>query len=67
FFVSTVLFRLRTKWKPAAATAVAACAVAGCAGGGTSAPPPEESTGVGLDEVVVDGARELDGPVTKLV
>ncbi|VEG58062.1 ABC-3 protein [Mycolicibacterium aurum] len=67
FFISTVLSRLRPKWKPAAAVAATACAVAGCAGGGTSSPPPEESTGAGHDEVIVDGARELDGPLTKLV
>lgn len=66
-FVSTVLSRLRSKWKPAVAVAAAACAVAGCAGGGTSSPPPEEATGAGHDEVIVDGARELDGPLTKLV
>lgn len=67
FFVSTALSRLRTKWRPTAAMAVAACVVTSCAGGGTSSPPPEESTGAGGDEVIVDGARELDEPLTKLV
>lgn len=66
FFVSTVLSALRTRWKPAAAIAVAACAVAGCAGGGTAAAPSSEAA-AGADEVVIDGARELDGPLTKLV
>ena len=66
FFVSTVLSALRTKWKPAAAMAVAACAVTGCAGGGTPAAPSSEAA-AGADEVVIDGASELDGPLTKLV
>lgn len=67
FFASTVLAALRTKWKPAAAMAVAVCAVAGCSGGGPSAAQSGEAPADGHDEVVVEGARELDGPLTKLV
>lgn len=65
FFASTLLSLMRTKWRRVSAVAATAAVVAGCAGGATPAAAPTATAG--HDEVVVDGARELDGPLTKLV
>ncbi|MBO0680817.1 metal ABC transporter permease [Mycolicibacterium sp. S2-37] len=68
FFVSTAISLLRSRWKPVLVAAASAFLVAGCAGNG--APPAPSSgppAGDGHDEVVVEGAQELDGPATKLV
>ena len=56
FFVSTLLSQLRSRWRRTALVAVSACLVAGCTG---TSPAPSEP--------VVADARELDGPLTKLV
>lgn len=65
FFASTILSLMRRKWRRASVVAVSAAVVTGCAGGATPAAAPTPTAG--HDEVVVDGARELDGPLTKLV
>lgn len=66
FFVSTLLRHMHTRWTKVAVVATAACAVAGCATESTpDAPEPTSSTADGV--VVEDGAREADGPLTKLV
>ncbi|KUI33046.1 ABC transporter [Mycobacterium sp. IS-1742] len=65
FFVSTAASRLLTRWRRASAVAVGAFLVVGCSDGG--APPPGESPAGGADMVVIDGAREVDGPLTRLV
>ncbi|MDY6995216.1 MAG: zinc ABC transporter permease AztB [Actinomycetota bacterium] len=65
FFASTLLSQLRSQWRRLSVAATAVCLVAGCSSG---SPEPTESSQVsGHDEVVVDGARELDGPLTMLV
>ena len=56
FFVSTLLSQLRSRWRRASVLAVSACLVAGCSG---TSPAPSEP--------VLEDARELDGPLTKLV
>ncbi|KRD05237.1 ABC transporter [Mycobacterium sp. Root265] len=63
FFVSALLAQLRIRWTKAAAVAVVSCAVAGCA----TAPTPAPAAGTGDEVAVEDGAREADGPLTKLV
>jgi ABC-type Mn2+/Zn2+ transport system permease subunit len=67
FFASTLVKLLPALWKRVSVAAAALCLVAGCAGNG--GPPSAEPTptGDGHDEVVVDGARELDSAATKLV
>ncbi|MDF2828420.1 MAG: hypothetical protein K0R01_1703, partial [Mycobacterium sp.] len=67
FFLSTAAHLLCARWKQMSiATAVAWLAV-GCSNGAEpAAPPPATSIGAG-DQVVVEGARELDGALTKLV
>lgn len=67
FFLSTFISVLRRRWKQVSVAASAVCLVAGCASGGAPPPPSEERSGDGHEEVVVEGARELDGPLTKLV
>lgn len=65
FFVSTVARRIVAKWNPVTAVAASVCLVTACSGGAAPpAEPPAENPG---DEVVVAGARELDGPLTRLV
>ncbi|UXA17588.1 zinc ABC transporter permease AztB [Mycobacterium sp. SMC-4] len=77
FFGSTlikVLGRKRTlitmvvsrNWKRASVAAASLCLLAGCAGGDTS-PEAQEPAGTDGDEVVVEGAREVDGALTRLV
>lgn len=64
FFASTVAKRIVAKWKPAArsmgSVAASVCLVTACSGGAPPAALSAESPG---DE----GARELDGPLTRLV
>ena len=67
FFVSTLLSQLRSHWRRASVVAVSACLVAGCSGGSPAPSETPQSTAAGEDEVAVEGARELDGPLTKLV
>jgi ABC-type Mn2+/Zn2+ transport system permease subunit len=62
FFVSSAAKRIVAARKPIAVVAATVCLATGCAGG---APPPADAHG--SDEVVVEGARELDGPLTRLV
>ncbi|WP_304118448.1 zinc ABC transporter permease AztB [Mycolicibacterium bacteremicum] len=65
FLGSALLAALRSRWaKVGVAAAAASCVVAGCASD-TPAPAPSASTGDGV--AVEDGAREADGPLTKLV
>lgn len=64
FFISTLLAQLRVRWTKVAAVAAATCAVAGCAADSTPS-PPSATTGDGV--AVEAGAREADGPLTKLV
>lgn len=72
FFLSALLSLMRTKGKRLSIAAASACVVAGCAGG---APPPASQTPApqpaapqtATDDVTVEGAEELDGPLTKLV
>lgn len=68
FFVSALLKAVRNRWKRVGLAVASACLVTGCAGHG-GPPPGEEGTprGDGHDQVVVEGARELDGALTKLV
>ncbi|MFS0896515.1 zinc ABC transporter permease AztB [Mycolicibacterium litorale] len=61
FFAATAVKRLVATVRPMAAVWASVCLVTGCAG---AAAPPAEPEG---DEVVVAGARELDGPLTRLV
>ena len=67
FFVSTFVSVIRRKWKQVSVAAVSACLVAGCAGAATPPPISEEQSADGHDDVSVQGARELDGPLTRLV
>lgn len=67
FFVSALLKALRSRGRRVALAMASACVVAGCAGNGGPPPGQETPQGDGHDEVVVDGARELDGALTKLV
>ncbi|TFV59994.1 metal ABC transporter permease [Mycobacterium sp. PS03-16] len=68
FFVSTLVSLLRAKWKPVCMAAASALLVAGCAGDGGAPRAPETSAAAGgHDEVAVEGAQELDGPLTRLV
>jgi ABC-type Mn2+/Zn2+ transport system permease subunit len=65
FFVSSAAKRIVAERKTIAAVAATVCLVTGCAGG---APRPQEQPAADQgDEVVVEGARELDGPLTRLV
>lgn len=68
FFASALLAFMRTRWTKVGVVAASACVVAGCAGG-TSVPAPVTSAPAagGHEDVSVDGAREADGPLTKLV
>ncbi|MCZ8378198.1 zinc ABC transporter permease AztB [Mycobacterium sp. CPCC 205372] len=66
-FVSTLISLLRSKWRPVAVAAASAVLVAGCADNDAPQPSEEPANGDGHDEVVVEGARELDGALTKLV
>lgn len=66
FFASALLARLRDRWVTAAAVAAVGCVVAGCAADTTTSEPiPSAATSDGV--AVEDGARESDGPLTKLV
>ncbi|MCV7435438.1 zinc ABC transporter permease AztB [Mycolicibacterium bacteremicum] len=67
FFGSALLAALRSRWaKVGVAAAAASCVVAGCASDTpVPAPAPSASTGDGV--AVENGAREADGPLTKLV
>lgn len=65
FFVSTLISALRANWRKAAAAAVALFAVAGCASGESGTSP--EPSAAGHEDVSAEGAREADGPMTKLV
>lgn len=67
FFGSTLVSLLRSRWKPVAVVAASVVLVAGCAGNDAAPPAAESADGDGHDEVVVEGARELDGALTKLV
>lgn len=68
FFVSTLMSLLRAKWKPVSVAVVSALLVAGCAGNDSApAPSADQPSADGHDEVIVEGAREIDGPLTKLV
>lgn len=67
FFASTLLSFGRGNWKRMSVVAASACVVAGCGTGGESPAPAEHPTSAGEDEVVVEGARELDGALTRLV
>ena len=67
FFASTLLSFGRGNWKRMSVVAASACVVAGCGTGGESPAPAEQPTSAGEDEVVVEGARELDGALTRLV
>ncbi|MFC7675104.1 zinc ABC transporter permease AztB [Mycolicibacterium sp. GCM10028919] len=66
FFLSTAARLLRDRWKQVGTAAAVACLAVGCSSGAETAAPPATSIGAG-DQVVVDGARELDGALTKLV
>ncbi|MGW0159803.1 zinc ABC transporter permease AztB [Mycobacterium sp. NPDC003323] len=68
FFGSALLAALRNRWAKVGVAAAAACVVAGCSSGDpTPAPAPEQSATTGDGVAVQDGAREADGPLTKLV
>lgn len=66
FFASSLVLAMRGKWKQVSAVAASACVLAAC-GGAAPAQQPDESASQGSDEVVVEGARELDSASTKLV
>ena len=67
FFLSTAAHLLRSRWKQISTATAVACLAVGCSNGAEpAAPPPATSIGAG-DQVVVEGARELDGALTKLV
>lgn len=68
FFASTALALLRNRWKPVAVLAATAVVAVGCSSTEAPPAPPETSsasTGDGVD--IEDGAREIDGALTKLV
>jgi ABC-type Mn2+/Zn2+ transport system permease subunit len=67
FFGSTFVSLVRSKWRPLTVVTASALLVAGCAGDEASPAPAESASGEQHDEVVVEGARELDGALTKLV
>lgn len=67
FFASTLLSQLRSHWRRASVAVAGACLVAGCSGSSPAPQEPPETPAGEHDEVVVEGARELDGPLTKLV
>ena len=66
FFGSTALTLLRPRVKRMALVAASACLAAGCTNGAPPA-PPETPSAENHDEVVIEGAREIAGPLTKLV
>ncbi|BBZ04502.1 hypothetical protein MCHIJ_39390 [Mycolicibacterium chitae] len=69
FFTSALLSALRAKWLRLGVLTASAVVAVGCANGSGPAPPPTETssatTGDGV--AVADGAREIDGALTKLV
>lgn len=68
FFASTLLAALRTNRRRVAVLAASAAVVAGCSSGDPAAAPTETSRASTGDGVAVeDGARESDGPLTRLV
>lgn len=68
FFGSTLLSLIRTKWRRASVVAAAAVVAVGCASGSEQLATPETSSATTGDGVVVeDGAREVEGALTKLV
>lgn len=67
FFASSLLALIRDNWKRISVVAASVCVVAGCGTGGEPQAPAQQSTRADEDEVVVAGARELDGALTKLV
>ncbi|BBY51256.1 hypothetical protein MARA_47240 [Mycolicibacterium arabiense] len=66
FFLSTAAHLLRGRWRQVSTATAVACLAAGCSNGAEPAVPPATSVGAG-DQVVIEGARELDGALTKLV
>ncbi|WBP93935.1 zinc ABC transporter permease AztB [Mycolicibacterium neoaurum] len=66
FFASALLTRLRARWVTAAAVTAVGCVITGCATDTTTREStPSAATADGV--TVEDGAREADGPLTKLV
>ncbi|WP_395309727.1 zinc ABC transporter permease AztB [Mycobacterium sp. AMU20-3851] len=69
FFASALLSALRAKWRRVGVLTATAVVAAGCANSSVPAPAPTETssatTGDGV--AVADGAREIDGALTKLV
>jgi ABC-type Mn2+/Zn2+ transport system permease subunit len=66
FFGSTFVSLIGSRWKPVAVAAASVVLVAGCAGNDAATDAAESADGE-QDEVVVEGAGELDGALTKLV
>lgn len=67
FFLSALLSLVRTNGKRISIAAASACVVAGCAGGTPPPTPQAPATQAPADDIAVEGAEELDGPLTKLV
>lgn len=68
FFASALGAALRTNRRRVAVLAASAAVAVGCSNGATPAAPTETSSATTGDGVAVaDGAREIDGPLTKLV
>ncbi|WP_163895156.1 zinc ABC transporter permease AztB [Mycolicibacterium hippocampi] len=67
FFLSALLSLMRTKGKRMSIAAASACVVAGCGGGAPAPASQTPASQTATDDVTVEGAEELDGPLTKLV
>ena len=68
FFASTAMALLRNRWKPAAVVAASAMVAVGCSSSPAPPAPPETSSATTGDGVAIaEGAREIDGALTKLV
>ena len=66
FFGSTALSLLRPRVRRMTLVAASACLAAGCTNGAPTA-PPETPSPRDHEAVVIEGAREIAGPLTKLV
>ncbi|WP_422744366.1 zinc ABC transporter permease AztB [Mycobacterium sp. WMMD1722] len=70
FFVSTAASLTRNNWKRVSMTAATAVVAAGCAQGGAPpqpAAPATSSASTGDGVAIEDGAREVQGALTKLI
>ena len=68
FVASTALAFVRDRWRPVAVLAATAVVAVGCSSTAAPPAPPQTSSAATGDGVEIeDGAREIDGALTKLV